>query len=110
METQRPRLRRDLEFTHRQTGDTTEVIVCDPLTSRYFRASELEGALFALLAPISACSTCAGCWSAGVCPKAGGAVIPGLAAMELPPPAVRRAAAALARGHWGVGPLQTCWQ
>jgi putative peptide zinc metalloprotease protein len=45
----RPRLRRDLEFTHRQHGETTEVIVCDPVGGRYFRAGELEAALFALL-------------------------------------------------------------
>jgi putative peptide zinc metalloprotease protein len=47
--TERPRLRRDLEFTHRQAGGATEVIVCDPRTGRYFRAGELEAALFALL-------------------------------------------------------------
>ena len=48
-ESPRPCLRRDLEFTHRQVGDETEVIVCDPLTGRYFRAGELEATLFALL-------------------------------------------------------------
>jgi multidrug resistance efflux pump len=44
-----PRLRRDLEFTHRQAGDAQEMIVCDPLTGRFFRAGELEARLFALL-------------------------------------------------------------
>src|SRR5438128_878249 len=48
-ETQRPRLRRELEFTHRRLGDAVEVIVYNPLTGSYFRAGELEAALFALL-------------------------------------------------------------
>jgi putative peptide zinc metalloprotease protein len=48
-EVRRPCLRRDLEFTHRQAGGEAEVIVCDPLTGRYFRAGELEAGLFALL-------------------------------------------------------------
>jgi putative peptide zinc metalloprotease protein len=45
----RPRLRRDLEFTHRDADGRTEVIVYDPVTGRYFRAGELEATLFALL-------------------------------------------------------------
>lgn len=39
-----------------------------------------------------------------------GAVIPGLAALALPPPAVRRAAAALAYGHWQIERLLERWQ
>jgi hypothetical protein len=39
-----------------------------------------------------------------------GAVVPGLAALGLPPPAVRRAWAALAYGHWETDPLVTRWQ
>ncbi len=39
-----------------------------------------------------------------------GAVIPGLAAFGLPPPAVRRAWAALAYGNWETTHLVTCWQ
>lgn len=48
-ESERPRLRRDLEFTHREADGRTEVIVCDPVAGRYFRAGELEAALFAML-------------------------------------------------------------
>lgn len=48
-EARRPCLRRDLEFTHREAAGEAEVIVCDPLTGRYFRAGELEASLFALL-------------------------------------------------------------
>jgi hypothetical protein len=44
-----PRLRRDLEFTHRQAAGATEVIACDPVSGRYFRAGELEAAHFTLL-------------------------------------------------------------
>lgn len=39
-----------------------------------------------------------------------GAVVPGLAALGLAPPAVRRAWAALAYGHWETAPLVTRWQ
>jgi hypothetical protein len=39
-----------------------------------------------------------------------GAVIPGLAAFGLTPPAVRRAWSALAYGHWETAPLVTGWQ
>lgn len=39
-----------------------------------------------------------------------GAVIPGLAALGLSPPAVRRAWAAFAYGHWETTPLLTGWQ
>jgi hypothetical protein len=39
-----------------------------------------------------------------------GAVVPGLAALGLAPPAVRRAWAALAYGHWEIAPLLTRWQ
>src|SRR5260221_7956984 len=46
---QRPRLRRDLEFTHRRVRNVDEIIVCDPVSGGYFRAGELEAALFKLL-------------------------------------------------------------
>src|SRR5947209_98508 len=39
-----------------------------------------------------------------------GAVFPGLAALELSDPAVRRAGAALANGRWEIGPLLAHWQ
>lgn len=39
-----------------------------------------------------------------------GAVIPGLAALGLDPPAVRRAWAALAQGHWETARLVTAWE
>src|SRR5713101_3580184 len=39
-----------------------------------------------------------------------GAVIPALADTGLPPPAVRRAWAALAYGDWAINPLLTRWQ
>lgn len=39
-----------------------------------------------------------------------GAVIPGLAALGLPPPAVRRAWAAFAYGHWETARLVDIWQ
>src|SRR5258706_4255889 len=45
----RPRLRRDLEFTHRRVRNVDEIIVCDPDSGGYFRAGELEAALFKLL-------------------------------------------------------------
>ena len=48
-EKERPRLRRDLEFTHREAGGAAEVIVCEPRTGRYLRAGALEAALFAML-------------------------------------------------------------